>query len=139
MARIDADNPTINAIVLRTDEVARAAPARRFPGLPLADVPMLKDRGAILAGVTLRNGSAFSADFVRVRDNTARWHSIGSTVWRESSPVPACGAAQGGHGSMNDRRWIMTYSQEIERDLPPTSSRRGRRDLLGDEQAHQGW
>lgn len=36
LVRIDAYNPMTNAVVLRTDEVVRAASARGFPELPLA-------------------------------------------------------------------------------------------------------
>lgn len=65
LARADAHNPALNAIVLRLDEMARAAIDTGLPGGPFAGVPfLLKDLSNALAGVPRSSGSRFFRDYV---------------------------------------------------------------------------
>ncbi|HZS32867.1 MAG TPA: amidase [Methylomirabilota bacterium] len=63
IARVEARNPTVNAVVLRLYDEARRAIAAGLPDGPLRGVPcLLKDLTASLAGVPMRRGSRFFAD-----------------------------------------------------------------------------
>ena len=65
IARAEARNPVLNAIVLDLYEHGRAAAAADLPAGPLAGVPyLLKDLGAALAGTPTTGGSRFMADVV---------------------------------------------------------------------------
>src|SRR5690242_5357049 len=70
IARIERLNPTLNAVVTPTFELAlRAADEQRSEG-PLAGVPfLLKDLGAAYAGVRMTGGSAFLLDYVDAEDS----------------------------------------------------------------------
>ncbi|WP_420565301.1 amidase [Thalassobaculum sp.] len=71
LERADAINPTINAIVSRNDGAARGRVAAGLPQGPLAGVPfLLKDLGAMQAGVPMGNGSRLWKDFVGPIDFT---------------------------------------------------------------------
>ncbi len=63
IARVEARNPTINAVVLPLYDYARKAIAEGLPDGPLRGVPyLLKDLTASLAGVRTMRGSRFFAD-----------------------------------------------------------------------------
>src|SRR5215472_7119753 len=63
IARVEARNPTVNAIVLPLYDYARKAIADGLPDGPLRGVPyLLKDLSASLAGVRTMRGSRFFAD-----------------------------------------------------------------------------
>ena len=63
IARVEARNPTINAVVLPLYDHARRAIADGLPDGPLRGVPyLLKDLTASLAGVRTMRGSRFFAD-----------------------------------------------------------------------------
>ncbi len=65
LARIEARNPAINAIVSRRDETARAEVAAGLPQGPLHGVPIvIKDLGATVAGMPSTRGSRLWADAV---------------------------------------------------------------------------
>jgi Asp-tRNA(Asn)/Glu-tRNA(Gln) amidotransferase A subunit family amidase len=69
IARADAVNPRINAIVERLDDRARAAAAAGLSG-PLAGVPWaVKDLGHDIAGVRLTSGSRGFKDYVPRTDS----------------------------------------------------------------------
>lgn len=71
IARADAVNPSINAIVKRIDGPARGRVAAGLPEGPLAGVPFLiKDLGAMQEGVGMGNGSRLWNDFVAPIDFT---------------------------------------------------------------------
>lgn len=71
IARAEAVNPGINAIVLKHYDLARRALAERVPQGPLAGVPwLLKDLGIYLKGTITTNGSAFFRDAVASFDST---------------------------------------------------------------------
>jgi amidase len=69
IARIEADDPRIGAVVRRLDEMARRSAAAPLPDGPFRGVPMfLKDLLADLAGVPTGRGSRLFADAVAERD-----------------------------------------------------------------------
>jgi Asp-tRNA(Asn)/Glu-tRNA(Gln) amidotransferase A subunit family amidase len=69
IARTDAWNPRLHAVVIRHDDLARRAAQGRLEG-PLAGVPFLiKDLNTYLAGTVTSEGCRFFADAVAVRDS----------------------------------------------------------------------
>lgn len=63
LARVEARNGIVNAVVLRLDDLARQAIAAGLPDGPFRGVPfLLKDLTASLAGVPTTRGSRFFAD-----------------------------------------------------------------------------
>ncbi len=69
--RVATHDATINAVVTQMYEQARTAIAVGLPDGPFAGVPfMLKDLGALYAGVRTSNGSRIFADFVPDHDST---------------------------------------------------------------------
>src|SRR5262245_34248281 len=70
VARIERDNPRLNAVVTPMFDAARAAIAAGLPAGPFTGVPFLvKDLGAECAGVRLTEGSAFLAEHVSPVDS----------------------------------------------------------------------
>jgi amidase/6-aminohexanoate-cyclic-dimer hydrolase len=70
IARVEARNPAINAIIHRMDDKARQAIAASLPAGPFTGVPyLLKDLGALYAGTPTTGGSAFFRDAVADHDN----------------------------------------------------------------------
>jgi amidase len=68
--RIEARNPSLNAVVTKTYELARATSTAPVKG-SLAGVPfLLKDLGVQLDGVRITNGSGFWKDQVCSKDST---------------------------------------------------------------------
>jgi amidase/6-aminohexanoate-cyclic-dimer hydrolase len=71
IARVEAVNPQLNAVVLRHDEAARRQIAETAPSGPFAGVPfLLKDLNVELAGTVTTNGSRAFADWVASADST---------------------------------------------------------------------
>lgn len=71
IARIEALNPKINAVVTRMYDQAHAAIASGLPAGPFTGVPyMLKDLHLLYAGVPTTYGSRFFADYVPDHDST---------------------------------------------------------------------
>jgi len=71
IARADAVNPAINAIVKRLDGAARGRVAAGLPQGPLAGVPfLLKDLGTMQEGVGMGNGSRLFDGYVAGLDFT---------------------------------------------------------------------
>src|SRR5690606_8613234 len=65
IARAEARNPALNAIVLELYEMGRAAAGEPHVEGPLAGVPyLIKDLGAAIAGTPTTGGSRFMADVV---------------------------------------------------------------------------
>jgi Asp-tRNA(Asn)/Glu-tRNA(Gln) amidotransferase A subunit family amidase len=63
IARVEARNPTVNAVTMPLHDLARATIARGLPDGPLTGVPFLmKDLTASIAGVPMTRGSRFFAD-----------------------------------------------------------------------------
>jgi len=88
IARAEAVNPTINAIVHTQYDRARAAVDAGLPRGPLAGVPyLLKDLAAFDAGEPVRFGSSLYADFVADHDSayTARCKRAGLVIMGRSS------------------------------------------------------
>lgn len=70
IARCEARNPALNAVVMELYDHGRAAAAGDPPGGPLAGVPyLIKDLGATLAGTPTTGGSKFMADVVPDADS----------------------------------------------------------------------
>ncbi|MDA0787692.1 MAG: amidase [Proteobacteria bacterium] len=70
IARCEARNPALNAVVMDLYEHGRKAVSGDLPGGPLAGVPyLIKDLGATLAGTPTTGGSKFMADVVPDADS----------------------------------------------------------------------
>jgi Asp-tRNA(Asn)/Glu-tRNA(Gln) amidotransferase A subunit family amidase len=83
IARIEAVNPKLNAIVYKMYDQARETIARGLPAGPLSGVPyMLKDLGALYTGSPTTSGSRFFADYVADHDSTmtARLRGAGLVI-----------------------------------------------------------
>src|SRR5262249_37730993 len=69
IARVEARNPAINAVVMRLEEYGRRAIATGLPDGPFTGVPyLLKDLNGSLGGVRTPRGSLFFADVVPPED-----------------------------------------------------------------------
>lgn len=92
--RIEALNPTLNAVVIKTYNIGRDASAP--PDGPFAGVPfLLKNLGAYAKGVPLTRGSRFLENFVPDFDTTlvGRYRSAGFRILgRTNSPEFGMGA-----------------------------------------------
>lgn len=81
--RIEALNPTLNAVITPTYEAALAAAAAVSPHTPLAGVPFLvKDLVVEIAGVPFHEGSRFLRDHVSTYDSeiVRRWRRAGLVI-----------------------------------------------------------
>ncbi|MCI0818082.1 MAG: amidase [Chloroflexi bacterium] len=81
--RIERLNPQLNAVVLPMYDQARAAIAAGLPDGPFTGVPfVLKDLGAMYAGVVQTQGSAFLKDAVSPMDSelTRRYKAAGLVI-----------------------------------------------------------
>ena len=81
--RIERLNPKLNAVVLPMYDQARAAIAAGLPDGPFTGVPfVLKDLGAMYAGVVQTQGSAFCKDFISPMDSelTRRYKAAGLVI-----------------------------------------------------------
>jgi amidase/6-aminohexanoate-cyclic-dimer hydrolase len=88
LARADARNPDLNAIVRPMAEEARAAIAAGLPDGPYRGVPfLLKDLHATYAGVPTSNGSAFFADSIADHDTelVARYKRAGLVIFGKTN------------------------------------------------------
>ena len=94
--RIEAVNPTINAVVTRMYDEAREAVSDPIPDGPFAGVPfLLKDFLAEYAGVRFTEGSAFLRDYVPEEDSelVKRYKRAGLiVVGKTNAPELAIGA-----------------------------------------------
>ncbi len=94
IARIEARNPALNAVVLKLYDSARAAARGPLAG-PFAGVPFLiKDLGATVAGTPTSEGNRRLAQIVREADNelVARYRKAG-LVFVGKTNVPEFGLA----------------------------------------------
>ena len=115
IARVEARNPVINAIVTRMDDPARAAIAAGLPDGPFTGVPyLLKDLGALYTGVPTSFGSALFDGHVADHDSeiTARLKRAGLVIFGKTN-TPEMGLAP----STEPRRfgatknpWRLTHS-----------------------------
>jgi len=95
MARVEARDGAINAVVTRMYDAARAAIAAGLPAGPFTGVPfMLKDLGVLYAGVRTSNGSRIFADHVADHDSTlvARYKVAGLVIMAKTN-TPEFGLA----------------------------------------------
>jgi amidase/6-aminohexanoate-cyclic-dimer hydrolase len=71
VARVEAVNPRLNAVVHKLYDYGRSAIAAGLPDGPLAGVPfLLKDLGALIRGAPTSSGSRFFDGFVAEIDST---------------------------------------------------------------------
>ena len=88
IARVEAVNPQINAVVLQHYDVARSQLAAGRPQGPFAGVPfLLKDLGAGLAGTITTDGSRAFADWTAKVDSTLprRAKAAGLTIFGKTA------------------------------------------------------
>lgn len=106
IARAEAVNPTINAIVLKHYDMARKAVAEGAPGGALAGVPwLLKDLGTHLKGTITTGGSAFFRDAVSDYDSTiAERYRRGGLVIFGKTATPEFGQT----ATTESRLWGLT-------------------------------
>ena len=93
VARVEAHNPALNAVVIRAFEEGRKAIEAGLPEGPFRGVPwLLKDLHAAWAGVRLTSGSRFFADNVSDHDHeiTARYRRAGLVLFGRTAS-PECG------------------------------------------------
>ena len=115
IARAEARNPALNAIVGRLYDEARAAVAAGLPAGPFTGVPyLLKDLGALYTGAETSFGSTFFTGFVADHDSelTARLKRSGLVIFGKTN-TPELGLAP----STEPRRfgptrnpWNLAYS-----------------------------
>jgi amidase len=90
IARAEAVNPTLNAIVHKLYDLGRAAIAAGLPAGPLSGVPfLLKDLGALIRGAPTSSGSRFFDGMVAEFDSTIteRYRKAGLVVFgRTATP-----------------------------------------------------
>ena len=95
IARIEARNPAVNAVITKMYDEARKAIASGLPDGPFTGVPyLLKDIGVLYTGVVTANGSALFANDVANHDSeiTARLRRAGLVIAGKSS-TPEMGLA----------------------------------------------
>ena len=88
IARVEAVNPQINAVVLKHYDVARRQLADGRPQGPFAGVPfLLKDLGAALTGTITTDGSRAFADWTAKADSTItrRAKAAGLTIFGKTA------------------------------------------------------
>jgi amidase/6-aminohexanoate-cyclic-dimer hydrolase len=88
IARVEAVNPKINAVVLKHYDEARRQLAEHPPQGPFAGVPfLLKDLNASLAGTVTTNGSRAYADWTATADSTLprRAKAAGLTIFGKTA------------------------------------------------------
>ncbi|NWH07741.1 MAG: amidase [Alphaproteobacteria bacterium] len=88
IARMEAVNPSINAVVLQHRDLARKAIADGLPRGPFAGVPfLLKDLNAALKGTVTTQGSRFFKDAVADHDSTLveRYKRAGLVIFGKTS------------------------------------------------------
>ena len=95
ISRLEAVNPTLNAVVAKLYDQARAAVAAGLPDGPFTGVPfLLKDLGAHYTGAVTSFGSALFKDFVVDHDSeiTARLRRAGLAIFGKTN-TPEMGLA----------------------------------------------
>lgn len=88
IARVEALNPSINAVVSRLYDQARAAIAAGLPAGPFTGVPyLLKDLGVLYQGAVTSYGSQFFANYAADHDSeiTARLRRAGLVIFGKTN------------------------------------------------------
>ena len=88
IARCEARNPALNAVVMELYEHGRTAVAGDLPDGPLAGVPyLIKDLGAAIAGTPTTGGSKFMTDVVPDADSETviRLKSAGMAIFGKTN------------------------------------------------------
>jgi amidase/6-aminohexanoate-cyclic-dimer hydrolase len=95
IARVEARNPAVNAVITRMYDAARAAIGAGLPSGPFTGVPyLLKDLGVLYAGAVTSAGSRAFADAVADHDSeiTARLKRAGLVIFGKTN-TPELGIA----------------------------------------------
>ena len=87
IARTEAVDPKINAVVVRHDDYARRQIQRGLPDGPFTGVPFLLKDLNYLAGTRTTSGASLYADFIAQTDNTVaqRFVKAGVTIFGKSA------------------------------------------------------
>jgi amidase len=96
IAAIEKVNPTLNAVIHRMYDKARAAAAGELPDGPFRGVPfVVKDLDAWLAGEPYTQSCRMSKDFVPTEDAEliARMKRSGVVIVGRRTPEPDCSAS----------------------------------------------
>src|SRR5262249_33657853 len=144
IARVERDNPELNAVVCRLDGQARAAIAAGLPDGPFTGVPyLLKDLGAHYAGAVTSFGSALFKDFAPGHDSeiTARLKRGGLVIIGKTN-TPELGLASSTEPRLfgpTRNPWNVAYTAGgASRGAPaPGPARRGRRGHGADGACHR--
>ena len=115
LARAEAVNPEINAIVMRHVEQARAAIEQGLPQGPFTGVPwLLKDLGVSMRGTVTTEGSALFRDAVRDHDSTLvrRYRDAGLVIFGKTHSPEFGGTATTESALFGDTRnpWQLELS-----------------------------
>lgn len=95
VARLEARNPAINAVIHPMLDAARAQLAAGLPAGPLSGVPWLvKDLAVLVRGALTTHGSRLFAGAVADHDSTiaARWRAVGLVIFGKTN-TPEFGGA----------------------------------------------
>ena len=124
IARAEAVNPKINAIVHKQYEQARATIGKGLLNGPLAGVPyLIKDLAIFEAGEPARLGSSLYADFIADHDSsyTARCKRAGLIIMGRSS-TPEFGISPSTEPRLFGpcrNPWNLAYSAGVRAERPP--------------------
>lgn len=105
IARAEAVDPRLTAIVVRHFELAREAAKRKLPDGPFTGVPyLLKDLAVTLAGTITTEGSRFFADAKHERDTTLveRYRAAGLVVFGKTHS-PEFGGSPSSESALHGR------------------------------------
>jgi Asp-tRNA(Asn)/Glu-tRNA(Gln) amidotransferase A subunit family amidase len=95
IARVEARNPALNAVINRMYDIARAVVSAGLPSGPFTGVPyLLKDIGALYTGTATSAGSRVFADVIADHDSeiTARLKRAGLVIFGKTN-TPEMGIA----------------------------------------------
>jgi amidase len=115
IARIERHNPTLNAVVYKAYDEARAAAKGKLPDGPFKGVPFLiKDIGVPVAGWPMTDGSAFLRNHVTPDDSvlTKRYRDSGAVLLGKTNTpefgIP--GTTEGRHLGICRNPWNTDHS-----------------------------
>ena len=115
IARVERNNPKVNAVVYKAYDEARKTALGKLPDGPFKGVPFLiKDIGMAVAGWPMTNGSAFLKDYVSSGDAelTKRYRTAGVVLFGKTNTpefgIP--GTTEGRHLGICRNPWNPDHS-----------------------------